>query len=81
MYKQYFKTLLRMSSIFILSYFVLDLSRYVNLEQLLFDDLKYFGFINPYNIVHGKVFSSLLVSLFTNFLIYFLRPFIEVYLI
>ncbi len=52
----------------------------VNIEQLLFDDLRFFAFINPYNVTHGLVFVSIMVTFLTIMINRIFKPFIEIYL-
>ena len=75
------KLLIRFTSIFLLSFFTLYLSPFADLEQLLFTDLRFFSFINPYNLNLGLCIVAGLVALLTNILLHFFKPFIDIYLV
>ncbi len=66
--------------IFISSYLCVFLSPKVNIEQLLFDDLRFFSIIDPYNVAHGFIFVSIMVTFLTILINRIFKPFIEIYL-
>ena len=66
--------------IFISSYLCVFLSPKVNIEQLLFDDLRFFSIIDPYNVAHGFIFVSIMVTFLTIMINRIFKPFIEIYL-
>ena len=66
--------------IFISSYLCVFLSPKVNIEQLLFDDLRFFSIIDPYNVAHGFIFVSTMVTFLTILINRIFKPFIEIYL-
>ena len=73
------KNTFRFIAVAFLNYFVIFMSKDINVEQLLKDIDLFFNIdlINT-NIVFG--FITISVSLLTILMIYFLNPFIEVYL-
>jgi len=74
------KIIFRSFVIFITCYLCILFSPKVNIEQLLFDDLRFFAFIDPYNVTHGLVFVSIMVTFLTNVINRIFKPFIEIYL-
>ena len=74
------KIIFRSFVIFITCYLCILLSPKVNIEQLLFDDLRFFPFIDPYNVTHGLVFVSIMVTFLTIMINHIFKPFIEIYL-
>ncbi len=74
------KIIFRSSVIFISCYLCIFLSPKVNIEQLLFDDLRFISIIDPYNATHGLIFVSIMVTVLTILINRIFKPFIEIYL-
>ena len=74
------KISLRLIGLFSLNYLVIVLSNNINVYQL-FIDLNSIRIMNKYNEIVLYIIISISVSLLTLFLIYFFRPFIEIYLL
>ena len=74
------KLIFKIFVIFISSYLCVFLSPKVNIEQLLFDDLRFFSIIDPYNVAHGFIFVSIMVTFLTILINRIFKPFIEIYL-
>ena len=74
------KISLRLIGLFSFNYLVIVLSNNINVYQL-FIDLNSIRIMNKYNEIVLYIIISISVSLLTLFLIYFFRPFIEIYLL
>ncbi len=74
------KIIFRISILFFLNYGVIEQSRNINVYQL-FLDLEFLRVMNKFNELLIHLIISISVTLLTLFLIYFFRPFIEIYLL
>lgn len=74
------KILLRSIALFLLAFIAIFYSKEADIEQLLFDDLRYFSFIDPKNKILGISIISMTVVFLTNFISNLMRPFIDIYL-
>lgn len=74
------KVIFRISILFLLNYAVIRLSSNINVYQL-FLDLEVLRVINEFNELLIHLIISISVPMLTLFLIYFFRPFIEIYLL
>ena len=74
------KIIFRISILFFLNYGVIKQSRNINVYQL-FLDLEFLRVMNKFNELLIHLIISISVPLLTLFLIYFFRPFIEIYLL
>ena len=74
------KVIFRSLSLFILACLAILGSGQVNIEQLMFGDLRYVNFLNPANRSLGIGIIALSICLLTNFMNFIFRPFIEIYL-
>ena len=74
------KILLRSIALFLLAFIAIFYSKEADIEQLLFDDLRYFSLIDPKNKILGISIISMTVVFLTNFISNLMRPFIDIYL-
>tara|TARA_B100001996_G_C18625625_1_gene579632 strand:- start:175 stop:558 length:384 start_codon:yes stop_codon:yes gene_type:complete len=74
------KILLRSTVFFLLVFVAIFYSKEADIEQLLFDDLRYISFIDPKNKILGISIISTAVVVLTNFISNLMRPFIDIYL-
>ena len=74
------KILLRSIALFLLAFIAIFYSKEADIEQLLFDDLRYISFIDPKNKILGISIISMTVVFLTNFISNLMRPFIDIYL-
>ena len=74
------KTIIRFCVLFSLNYSVLFFSNNANVYQL-FLDLNRINLLKTFNEIIIYIIISIAVPLLTVFLIYFFRPFIEIYLL
>ena len=74
------KNFLNIIVITLFNFYVLSLSSSINVEQVYFD-FKNLGLPEPNNENTVFIFIGFCVSILTSFLIYFFKPFIEIYLL